>query len=368
MKIIQFILFAAVFAITTQASAQSCYLSSQCDGDELCANKLCAAPVLALETCTAETDCDYQETCDDGFCKPDGVQCSTETGEGVVRMDGGEITCQDGSGTGWATDMECIPDVEGEPCTLPEITDLTDAELDMLYQNCITYLSSSCGEEIPVPEEVCSPEALQTCTDWVIFKEQVLENCEDIWGDVQTENPNPTDTDETIGTPDTDENMEIGGTPDSGSASSGSDDAEVPQISGLFGARGLAATANPWHVADCCEDMDADDGDEQVEMLQTLGACTAGLAPSECDAIRDCMEDVFGEMGYDGGETISDNTDGESKDSDEPTDPVNNSQDDKDGLESDNAGTRAEGGSSSDSGCSISNPGRSIGSLLSLIF
>jgi len=206
------------------------------------------------------------------------------------------------------------------------------------------------------------------CTDWVIFEEDVQENCEDIRAGVPTVNTNPADTDETVRMPDTDSDMEIGGTPDPGSASSGNDDAEAPQVSGLFGARGLAATANPWYVADCCEDVDADDGGEEMEMLQTLGACTAGLAPSDCDAIRDCMEEVFSEMGYDGGETNSDRTDSESKDSDEPIDPTNDSQNDDDDLESDNAGPSAEGGSSSDSGCSISNPGRSIGSLFSVIF
>jgi hypothetical protein len=360
MKIVPFIFFAALAAFTTQVAAESCHLSTACDGEEICINQECAPPAGNLESCADDENCEWGETCHDGYCKPGGVSCSTVAGSGHVRVSGGEINCMSGSGMGWENGMDCGSDGDTPNCTSPDINDLTDMELEAMYGKCVTDLADNCGTETPDPAEICSPEALQICTDWSAFVAEVDANCEGEWDSVAVENPSDNsdsaddsgDGDEDSGDGDEDGASEepLDSNPDS---SGGEDD--VPRISGLFAARGLSDTANPWFIAECCEAMEQEDEREEIEMVQgIMESCAAELSVSDCDSFEICVEKYYEENGFEFDEdSVS-----------------SNGGDDRDGTDeiAREAGSQATDSPTNDSGCSIAHIGQPMTSLLSLFY
>jgi hypothetical protein len=365
MKIIPFVLFAALAAFTTRVAAESCHLSTACSGEEICINQECALPPGNLESCAAGENCEWEETCHDGYCKPIGVSCSNVAGSGHLRVSGGEINCMSGDGTGWENGMNCNSDDDTVNCVPPDINDLADMELEAMYEKCVTDLVNNCGAETPDPEEICSPEALQICTDWSAFIAEVDANCEDKWEIVTVERPsgyNDSADDSGDGDADSGDGDEDGASEepvDSNSESSGSED-EIPRISGLFAARGLAATANPWFIAECCDAMADEDESEEIQMIQgMIESCAAELSASDCDSFEMCVDRYYEENGVSlGDSSIS-----------------SNGKDDRDGTDelAQEAGSQATDSptgdsSTNESGCSIAHIYQPIMSLLSLIF
>ena len=356
MKIIPFVLFAALAAFTAPVAAEGCHLSTACDGEEICINQECAPPPGNLESCAAGENCEWGETCHDGYCKPGGVSCSTVAGSGHVRVSGGEINCMSGAGMGWENSMDCGSDGDTLNCSSPDINDLTDMELEAMYEKCVSDLNDNCGTETPDPEEICSPEALQICTDWSIFVAEMDANCEDKWDSVAVENP-PDGSDSGDGDADSGDGEENGASEepvDFKSDSSGSED-EIPRISGLFAARGLAATANPWFIAECCDAMGDEDESEEIQMIQgMIESCAAELSASDCDAFEICVDRYYEENGVSVGDSSA----------------SSNGKDDRDGTDelAEEAGSQDTASPTGDSGCSIVTPGRGATSLLFLLF
>lgn len=355
MNSIPFILFAALAAFTTRVAAESCYLSTACVGEEICINQECTPPPGNLESCTVGEDCEWGETCHDGYCKPGGVNCSNVAGSGNMRVSGGEINCMSGSGVGWENGMDCDSVGDTPNCTTPDINDLTDMELEEMYEDCVTQLTDECGSETPDPEETCTPEALQLCTDWSTFIAEVDANCEDGWGSMTVESPVRNNDDSVDGEPDVDTVLEDGegevpDEPEVSETGNGDSEDDVPRISGLFSQRGLSNTANPWFVIECCEAMEQEDEREEIEMVQgMIESCAAALSASDCDSFERCVENYYEENGYSGSEGTVSSTGGDDRDA---TDEIAKEQ---------NAPT-------DDSGCSIATPGRSATSLLFLLF
>ena len=393
-----------VMAFGGQAMAQDCRLSSDCDGSEVCVNQECI-PDGELDACTAGSDCDHMYACIDGNCKPEGIYCKSETGYGIYNTTGMTMACGGGLGIGGASmgsDVDCAPN---EDCDPPSVYDLTPAELDDLYAVCVNEIERSCGTEVPVPAEDCSPEALQICTDWFEFGEKRLEECEDEFGAIYEEShPDDYDGDaDEPGSPpsvgsdsatdgDIDEDVEEmdGGAPDEEIETSG-DAGAAPSISGLFSMpgkmRGLAEEANPWQVVECCESFDEAETENEAEMLAEVTACFMDNNDASCADLYNCVEPMFDYYDYGDRMAVLDMDDTGGDETLEASDPQSSNGDDNeksgdgDGeaeeSDDDESGADADdssNGGSSGSGCSIASPGATptsptpFGAIISLIF
>ncbi|MBN2527007.1 MAG: hypothetical protein JXR76_11490 [Deltaproteobacteria bacterium] len=347
MKRLQLGILGAGITLLMAQGALGCYLSSACDSGEICINQECAAPNVALESCTSTSDCDYSEACMEGKCKPNGIYCTSDTGWAIMGPYSGSLTC---NASGW----ESGGDGEAERVDMPDIDDLSEDELALLAEECVSSLVEECDDEIPVPADECSPEALKQCTDWVLFMDVVDQVCEDQWnnGVIGQEPSEGTATGESK--------------PDSNSGTSDGEESNGSNMSKarLISARGLSAEANPFAVVDCCKDL-AEMDNEEVAAVEQMFACMADLSPSDCDKIMACEEALYDVLddeyaGDDSG--VARDNNGMKSDK-----QAGNSDDD-----AEESGSAADGSSdssnTSDSGCSIATPGRPGQSILSLLF
>ncbi|MBN2717614.1 MAG: hypothetical protein JXX14_17310, partial [Deltaproteobacteria bacterium] len=250
----------------------------------------------------------------------------------------------------------------------PGNDDLTSVELAEMYQQCVDRVASTCGDEVPVPAEVCSPESLKMCTDWYLYMTALEATCNDVWDDMAGS-----------ATIDDDQSVPYEGTtePDvppvsgQGDGSSSSDDTII--ISGLYPMRGLADPADPWVVTACCEELDGDS--RNVDMYQDIQVCTGNLTSTDCAAIFDCLaEAAESRQDIDYGEnrvmntadeesnTASDPLQGDGAGSSDGVRDLEGAADDADDIADDETS-----GSSKDSGCAITTPGQTGISLLSLL-
>ena len=354
------IIFAAlIFLISAQASAQSCYLSSECSGEQWCINKTCADSTEPLTECEGEDDCYHHYTCISGVCKPDGIYCENDNGHGIENVTFGMTTCLSGIGVEWMADMECMPGTDG--CSIPSLEEMTTAEREDKFGACIDSLEREC-EAPPTPEDICSDETLKLCTDWVLFVEAASEACETEWQSGAT--PEGASN---VSVSDTDEATAIGGVDNATRIDTAEAEGNSPQINGLYNLRGLDGGATPYRVVNCCEAIE--DGVEDKEVYETFMACTTGLTTNDCAEIEACGAEMAQNAdGYANGapfEAREDDTSGGAKVEDEDQTVGLDEGDDADGESTNATDDNTSGGG--DSGCSIIHPGSAIGSVLQLI-
>ncbi|MBN2719065.1 MAG: hypothetical protein JXX14_24670 [Deltaproteobacteria bacterium] len=354
---------AAIFvisAVASQAKAEPCQLSDECDAGEFCVNLECAVPNAKISECGDSLDCDHMFTCISGICKPDGVYCETVTGWEVIWATGSSLTCMDGMGTGSAstsvgTDMDC----SGE-CDPATSVDLPNIEVADLQEQCLTEVEHTCGSEIPVPQEVCAPDALKICTDWLMLAAEIAANCEDEFSNSTSGNEETPIGDGGDMGWETDTDMVV--EEDMGGGASGKGTA----VAGIISMRGLESTVSPWALVDCCDGL----ADEDAAVITGFVDCINETSTSDCDAIWACYEEnsenldnIFGgyetEKGMDGGEANGD-VDNTSAPRDEDVVVAG------DGQAADDADGATDGGSS-DSGCTFVSPGALGTSLLSIL-
>ncbi|MBN2339889.1 MAG: hypothetical protein JXX29_12065 [Deltaproteobacteria bacterium] len=313
MRWIQYIVSAGVFLMGGSVMAQTCYFSTECDGNQICMDTQCqdsSEPQTVCDDAGDGAECDYDEICDGGVCKPDGVACSSETGTAVISATMESVMCASGSGYGSSSASSSgeVPEVSG----------------DELYVQCVAAVSMECGDEVPVPSEECSAESLVTCTDWVLLLQEIETNCETYFqehGDDVSVQTGETSTD---GVADT--------------------DMDAPELNGAPMV-GLADEANVWMVVECCRDLDSGDT-EYVDELGNLFECLSRIESTDCEGAMECEDTYFGG-------------------SDDGTVTLDEENSDSTGQATDT--TRADGDSTDSDSCNVVNPGAGDSSLLRLI-
>ncbi|MBN2529032.1 MAG: hypothetical protein JXR76_21765 [Deltaproteobacteria bacterium] len=298
MKMLPALFFSGLLVMTTTAFADYCFLSDECDGEQICTDFVeCAAPqYVSLLACEGDDDCSELRTCSDGLCKPTGVYCESNTGVGIVTAYESLFECRDdtvgGSVHGGEWDWLCEPGGENERnCDLAEVHEMPELTLDSLYENCRRQLASLCGKKDLDPEEECTEEALAVCTEWVLFDTQLSAAC--------TEDKDAKDS------------------------------------------RSAEIVASPSWVVHCCRY----EFKEDREGIESYLSCVSELSPSDCEAVDDCVTDVYGEERS----SASDGMSGSSDSRDEGDDKVGAND------------------SAQNSGCAVEQPGRAVHSLLQLL-
>jgi hypothetical protein len=158
-----------------------------------------------------------------------------------------------------------------------------------LYMECVDVLTMECQEEEPVdPEEICTEEQLQYCTDLTVKFTALEENCEEYWEEVWEEEDDSEAPSEDVGDVDGDpvepEGDTAGGMAtgdgEAGSSGGGEEAPDTPTA---------AQEADPWDVAECCEELQF-----EPEMKEYMD-CYVPLAEDDCDGALVCMDLYWGD-------------------------------------------------------------------------
>lgn len=310
MRYIQVFIQAAAVLFAANGFAQDCYLSTECDGDAICVNKTCAVPDGKQATCDSNDDCESEYFCESDVCKPDGVACQNDDGFGIENVTFGLAACEVGMQSKWMADMDCMPGADG--CAIPSLDQMTTAELEDEYQDCMTHLEDACDIDVPNPEDVCDSDWLDTCTDYVTRIEDFQSVCAEDKG--------------------------MGG---------GDDSVSVSNLYSLPKMYGLTAEQTDFHIGLCCEDF-KDNSD--WDYLEAVVDCMDGLSSDDCDGALACND-------------ITPNGDGTFGKDDNADDVA----DDNDEENENSPSASSQSGGANDSGCSLVHPATPPGTLLGLL-
>jgi hypothetical protein len=250
MRYVLFSIQAVAILFATNAFAQECYLSTECDGDAICVNKVCAMPEVQQATCDSNDDCEWTYFCESDVCKPDGVACQNDDGFGIENVTFGLAACSVGSNSQWMADMECMPGTDG--CDIPSLEQMTTAELEDEYQDCMTHLTDACDIDVPEPEDVCDSDLLDVCTDYVTLIEDFQSVCS--------------------------EERVMGG---------GDDAVQVSNLYAFPRFQGLSGDKTDYQIVLCCEEFG---DDSQKDDIEAASDCMDGLSADDCDGVWDCMD------------------------------------------------------------------------------
>jgi hypothetical protein len=304
MKIMPYVVLTVVQFIAATAFGDYCVLSNTCDGDDICTDFVeCDTPrYVPLDECDGDADCSALHTCTNGVCKPTGVYCESNTGVGVVTAFESLFECRNGSvaGTVHGDNWEWICEPGGEDevnCDAVDVQEMPELTLDRLFESCHVELDSRCGEKSLDPEEECSEDGLALCTDLILFDKQFDAEC------------NEKEEDDSV---------------------------DVGEI-----------TAPPALVIHCCNHNFIDNREQMASYL----SCVSELSPSDCEAVEECIDDVYDDV-Y-GEDRVASSGAG-----------VGDSDDNGDDESKADSG---DNGTSSNSGCAVTGPGRASHSLLYLL-
>ncbi len=316
----------------TSATAANCYHGDECPGEQLCVNLTCETASKPLATCQYPDGCDdWHAVCHDGYCKPGGVYCENESGYCIVGNGWDECCCESGDCSGSSSG----DDGGGNPPPPPSD--------EILFDECIGLILSSCDEESPDPSEFCSDDDLATCESLVRKMNELNDKCDSDDEDKPHETETETDSD-----PDSDD--DDGQSSDPAALPPPPDDPYAP---------------NAWELVECCEELYDPDMAELIE-------CVEGLEADDCEGLMECDE-VFDSPPPDEGGSTGDakdeeddetntGSDGQDEDNRDEDDPAEQEQEQPDSTLDDDA-DQAAPGQTGGTGCQAA-PGTTKSSLL----
>ncbi len=245
-------LLVSLFAVATatDASAQTCYRSTECEGAQICMDLQCVTPSIALSECEGLKGCDWLEECDQGYCKPIGVSCSNEYGQCSIDSNNSSCSCLSGDS------MEGAGDYDGEGT--PEV--IAD---EVLYEMCTEAVEMMC-EAPPDVEEFCAPDQITQCEAILTQIYTLEETCE---------------SDDTV--------VDETDIPDDYKQDTSYEDMDEPpppasaQIQEGF---------SPWEIVDCCEYLQEIEEEEEEESESEMLDCIMALEPDDCEGMEACYD------------------------------------------------------------------------------